>query len=424
MSYLSSTKRNIINFAALACIQFSNALLPLLAFPIVLNVVGSDYFSKIVVTEATALISVAIVLYSFDVEGISKIVHLDLKTDIIKFSRIYSSVLYIRLIIWLICLSALILLFAFIKKDIFSLLCSWMLLPLSYILHSYWLYQGLEKNIFLAFITLSSRLICLFLIIKLITLQSDYYLVPIIIGITYVVSGIISLVYIRLKFKIKLIRITGPEIKKSINDGKEIFFGNISVTLFRNSNVIILGLLSNTEAVSIYSIAEKAIKIFQAGARPLNQLFFPKVIRSISQLKGPNKSAFSAILKYTLPQLTMLSFVGTSIALIYILIRNKLPSNIGILHEQHIVFLISIMAIAVLFGISNYMFGMAGLNYLNRKKYFAKSIFLTGLLSIVFCVCLVISYSELGAAISFIFSEFFLFILITRAYFTNSPIKI
>ncbi|MGZ8189895.1 MAG: oligosaccharide flippase family protein [Methylococcaceae bacterium] len=417
MSYSSFTKKNIVNLVSLTCIQFSNALLPVIAFPLILNVVGADFFSKIVLTEAVALIIVALVLYSFEVEGISKIVGLNMKTDISKISHIFSGILYVRLMIWLLCVVILCLLFPILDQDIFTLLVSWMLFPLSYIFHSYWFYQGIERNIFPAVLTFTTRLLCLIFLIKFITQPSEYYLVPIIIGTTYGISGLTSLIYVLIKHKIKLVKLTSFEIKHLLFSGKEIFFGIISVTLFRNSNVIILGLLSNSAAVSVYSIAEKSIKIFQAGARPLNQLFFPKVIRSISQMKTPDTAAFKTILKYTIPQLVLLSFAAILITLFYIFSRHYLPSKFNFSHENEIVYLVSIMVVAVLFGVSNFMFGMAGLNYLNKKGYFTKAIFVTGIFSIFCCVTLVLWFSEVGAALSFIFSEMFLFILVSKTYF-------
>jgi len=414
-----ATKKNIGNLASLACIQISNALLPIIAFPVILNVVGTDLFSKIAISEAIALIAVAFVLYSFEVDGISKIVGLDLKSDIFKISHIFSGILYVRLLIWIICVFLLLLSYSFLDKDIFILLIGWMLFPLSYILQSYWIYQGLEKNLFPAVLTLVTRLLCLASLIKIVIAPMDYYLVPIIIGISYGIGGGISLLYLSRKFKIKLLKVSLSEIYQLFLEGKEIFFGNFSVTLFRDSNVIILGIFSNSTAVSIYSIAEKSIKIFQAGARPLNQLFFPKVIRSLAKIRKPDLNAFKIIAKYTWPQLTALFIAAVFIILFYVFFRHALPSKYNLTHEKEIVYLISVMAIAVFFGVSNFMFGIAGLNYLNKKWHLARAIFVTGICSILCCIPLVLLFAQVGAGLSFILSEVLLFCLISKAYFNK-----
>lgn len=418
------SKKNIGNLASLACIQLSNAMLPIIAFPLILNVVGATLFSKIVFTEALALLAVAFVLYSFEIEGVSKIAGLNVEENITKISHAFSGILYVRLIIWLFCAFALLVSSFFIDKDLFALLSGWILLPLSYVLNSYWFYQGVEKNLFPAIMTLLTRFLCLGILIKFIIVPKDYHLVPIIIGVTYVVGGLVSLLYIRFNFKVKFVRISYFEMRRLIFVGKEIFFGNISVTLFRDSNVIILGLLSSSMAVSVYSIAEKSIKIFQAGARPLNQLFFPKVIRAISGMNHPTKSAFSTILKYTAPQLAALAIAASLIFIIFVSFRSDISYAFNFHYESDIIKLISIMVIAVFFGVSNYMFGMVGLNYLCSRGYLAKAIFITGICSILCCIFLVLIFAEFGAAISFIFSEIFLFILISKIYFRHDSQKL
>jgi PST family polysaccharide transporter len=344
---------------------------------------------------------------------------LDLKSDISKISHAFSGILYVRLLIWVVCVFLLLLSSPFIDKDIFILLISWMLFPLSYIFQSYWVYQGLEKNLFPAILTLVTRLLCLTSLIKIVTAPVDYYFVPIIIGISYGIGGGISLLYLSKKFKIKLVKVSMSEISQLFLDGKEIFFGNISVTLFRDSNVIILGIFSNSTAVSIYSIAEKSIKIFQAGARPLNQLFFPKVIRSLAKMKEPNFGAFKIIAKYTWPQIAALFLAAVFIILSYIFLRHILPSKYDLTHEKEIVYLITVMAVAVFFGVSNFMFGIAGLNYLNKRWHLARAIFITGICSILCCIPLVLVFAQTGAALSFIFSEVLLFCLISKAYFNK-----
>ena len=74
------------------------------------------------------------------------------------------------------------------------------------------------------------------------------------------------------------------------------------------------------------------------------------------------------------------------------------------------------MNLAVFFGISNFMFGSAGLNFLSERKYFFKSIFLVGMLSVIITLSLTFFIGVFGAAISFVLSEVMLLILIIKKY--------
>lgn len=407
-------RRHLVNLGALSAIQLANALLPVLVFPWILSIIGPTLFARIAVTEAVTFFALAVVLFSFEVEGVAKIAGLRLEYDRARIARIVSGILYVRLGLLGACLLLACAVAPFIERVTWLLLLSWMLLPLGYVLQSMWLYQGLERNLALAVCVVGSRLLCLALLYLVVRAPQDYYLVPLIIGACYTLGGAASLLYARLALHIRLVRVPLADLRALLIGGKEIFYGNLSVTLFRDSNVLILGALASPTAVSVYSVAEKLVKCFQAMARPLNQVMFPRVIRAIAGHDAPDRSLFKTILRYTLPQLAALLAAALVMALAYALLRARLPA--GTVLTMQIAMAVAIMAIAVLFGVSNFMFGSAGLNYLNRRGYFARAIFATGVCSVLLCMVLAHFWAERGAAVTFLFSEVFLFILIARAY--------
>jgi len=59
-------RRSVANLVALGCIQLANALLPLVAYPFILGIVGAHNFSRVVVTETVMMAVLALVIYSFD----------------------------------------------------------------------------------------------------------------------------------------------------------------------------------------------------------------------------------------------------------------------------------------------------------------------------------------------------------------------
>ena len=75
-----------------------------------------------------------------------------------------------------------------------------------------------------------------------------------------------------------------------------------------------------------------------------------------------------------------------------------------------------LMSVGVFFGVSNFMLGTAGLNSLNAKRYLAKSLIATGILTLTLCVASTKLIGVYGAATSFVFGEVMLFLLILRRY--------
>lgn len=412
---------NKLNLLSLIIIQASNAIVPLILFPYVLKIMGSDSYAQIVTTEAVMFIIYAFVLYSFEINGVSSVVK---SRDSVKpnaLSKIFINIFFIRLSILLFTAIPIYLLYLYYHNTIFELLLLWLLYPLSFIFQSAYFYQGLERNTLLALFVFTSRMLTLIFIFIFVSDNSDIYLVPAIIGGTYMFAGILSFLYIWVKYNIRLNLINFSYVKDLIMEGKEIFFGNVSVILFRGSNVLLLGMFTHDSlAISAYSIAEKFIKSLQAVMRPLNQYYFPKAIVMLENNKYPNKTALKGLFRLSIIQLVSLLFLIVVLFIVYNS-RASIDSLNNYPHIEHIFLIISIMLPAILVGILNFMYGSVGLNHLNSKKYYAKSIFTTGILSILVASILIIFLKDYGAAIAFLISECLLFLFILKKYFKETP---
>jgi PST family polysaccharide transporter len=412
-------RRGVTNLVALAAIQVANALLPLVAYPLVLSVVGSERFSRIVVTESIMLVALALVIYSLDVEGVAFIAGLDPERDGDRISATFSDILLLRLLLLLASVVLLAVAAPFLDRRTLLLLGGWMLFPLGYILQSSWFFQGIEQNAIAASLIIVSRLACLGLIRLLIVRPDDFILVPVLVGGCYSAGGAAVLTYAVLRHRVRLTRGSAARAFAMANQGKAIFLGNLSVTLYRGSNVLILNAVGTSAAVATYTLAEKAIKAFQAGVGPLNQVFFPKVIRALEGFTAPSKSALRVIVRYTLPQLGMLLAGATAVALGLRLFHGRLPAAFQTSDAYRVLVLVAIMSPAVLFGVANFMFGSAGLNYLGRRTYFALAILITGLLNLAVCSVLAAHFSGVGAALSYALAEMTLFLIVARVYFVR-----
>jgi O-antigen/teichoic acid export membrane protein len=413
-------RKNIVNLGSLVVIQISNAMLPLIIFPFILKTIGEDGYSRIVIAEALVLIIHTFVLYSFEVNGISEIIKAKEKKNNEELSKIFFKILYTRLILLTLALVFLLSIINFLERDLSLLLLLWLLFPLSFIFQSSYFYQANEQNFFLALSVLISRLLGMYLIFNYIGSSEDIYLVPLIIGLSYTMGGLSAFIYVIYKFELNFVRISFDEIQQVLSTGKEIFFGRLSVMLFRNSNVLILNMIiDNNTAISVYSIAEKFINSLQAAIRPLNQLAFPKVISRLKNDDFPTKKLFIIIWKYTILQLFIL-FVLVVIGYFFIYNYVYLFSYLNDLpNKEDILYLFIIMLPSAFIGILNFMFGTAGLNELGSKVYYAKIIFTTGIISLILSFLLSYLFEEKGAAISFVLGETILFLLVIKKYFTN-----
>lgn len=409
-------RKELINFLSLFVAQGSNAILPILVFPIILSRLGNLAYSKIVITESIIFIPYAFILYSFEVNGVSKIVNYRIEDKIKHISSLFSQVLIIRLVIFILSLLCIIISGFFIDQVDLYLLLIWLMFPLSYIFQNSYFYLGYQNNLPLAVLILFSRLICFGLIYYYLNKNSSIYLAPLFIGLSFIVGGLLSFLYIVLKYNIKLSLPNFKDLKYQIIEGKEIFFGNISVLLFKDINVLIISFITkDPNLISSYSIAEKIVKSLQASIRPINQYFYPKGLILINNFKEPNYIAFREIFKVTKTQLMLiLSIILSFFIAIYILQNYNLLSFLN--DNKESIILISIMIFSVFFGVLNFMYGTLGLNHLGNKRYFAMSIFFTGLISLVTLMVFTKYFSIYGTAINFVISEIILLVFILNKF--------
>jgi O-antigen/teichoic acid export membrane protein len=362
----------------------------------------------------------AFTLYSFEVNGVSEVIKTKESEDPKALSLVFNRIFTIRLVIFLFFLVAILIAGLFIDIILFQLLLAWMLYPLSFIFQNTYFFLAKEDNFSLALFAASSRVLAVLGIIYFINENSESYLVPLIIGLIFLAGGVCSFLVILVKYNVKLMRVSRLEIKNTLILGKDIFFGNISVLMLKDLNVIILGLLLvNPVAISTYSIAEKIIKSFQAAIRPLNSFFFPKGIKLLGHLKKPDSEALKIINKITTPQYAVLAFFSIIFFVLAFAFGEKLPILRDIDNLNAVLDLCLIMIAAVFFGVSNYMYGTLGLNHLDKKKYYAKSIFITGLISVSISFIIIKLHNETGAAISFVFAEALLLFFILKSFLSK-----
>ena len=410
-------RRNLVNIFSLASVQGANALLPIFIFPYVLHMFGAEKYTSLVVGEAISLIVLAVVIYSYEINGVSKVVNC-LKSDgLTSASAVFSEVFCCRLFIWVICLIIVLGAGAFIQPELFLALLCWMLVPLAYVFQSAYFFQALEKNLPVAIFTVISRVVCCLIVFFWLKPIHPFFLLPLIVGGGYLVGGVCAWIYLLSVAGVKFKRISWICLLDSLQEGKEIFFGNFAVVLFRDSNVLVLSFFGISAAtISSYSVVEKFIKAFQAIVRPLNQFFFPRVIHAVHGRLGPDRVALSRIVRLTYLQLVVLFCILLCFIGLWAGLKDRVEFLASYPNKILMQSLFIFMSIGVFFGISNFMFGTAGLNALGAKNYLAKSLVCTGVVTLALCVISTKVIGVYGAAGSFVFGEVMLFTLIMHKY--------
>jgi PST family polysaccharide transporter len=402
-----------VNLLSLITTQGSSALLPLIIFPYLLTIIGVDAFSKLVISETLSFICLAVVLFGFDIISIKQLTK---SKNIIEESLLFSNVFYSRLLLFILVLPLVWIVYIFYGDYISKMYLLWLLIPLGHIFQCAYFFIYKQSNFILAVTTVINRVVALISIFLFINKPEDVVLVPLIIGGSYFVGALFAFTFIIIYWDISLKRVSFRAIITNLKDGFSYFVSNSSVLLYRDLNVLILSIVfKDPIAISIYALAEKTVKSTQAIFRPLSQFYFPKAMLSLVNYSRPCKESAKILWSFTFKQLSLFSLLFIVVISIVLLFKVKLISFFGNSVYDALVFSLPMMSM-IYFGISNYMFGMVGLNVLGEEKTLAVYILITGVFNLFLCGVLGLFFGAEGAAFCFVISEIILFTFITKKY--------
>lgn len=409
--------RNLGNLFSLYGVQIANAALPLIVFPHLLRVAGQDLYAQVALSEAVALAVLTAALYSFDIDALARVVGLDPKRHATAISKAFSGVLFVRLVLFTGGAALALIGCQFFAAQLVLPLAWWLLLPLSHVLQSAWLFQGLERNGPIAAAMITSRVACIALILLLVDGPDQHLLIPALVGSLALAGALGLLTYARVALGVRVCRVPIAEIRALFRNGRAIFFGNASVFMYRDINVLLLGVAgAGAPAVAAYSIAEKLVKGLQAAVRPLNQFFFPKAVRALQGLHQADGGALRTLLRLTALQLAALLTLVALLVAGWLLGADRVPVLRDLPERGTIGILLASMIPAVFFGVLNFMLGSIGLNHLAERRYLLVCLLAVGVLNLGVCYGLAHLFGGAGAALAFVMSEMLLAGLVVGRY--------
>lgn len=398
-------KRNLIsNFSYLLIVQIFTYILPLITFPYLVRVLGSDRFGLVVFAQSIMVFFNLITDYGFNLSATRSIAVC--KGDKNKITEIFSSVLIIKFFLVIFSLLLIFIGTSFIDrfsqdKEVYYFSFLWVI---GQCFFPIWYFQGVEQMKYITYINLLSKIVFTLLIFIFVSDGSDYYIVPILNGIGAILGSVASFYILIRCFHQYFVWQSLNTIKSYLLDSTQYFLSRISVSLYTSINTIVLGLYTNNIMVGYYSIAEKLYQAIQAMYSPLVQILYPYISKTKNILVLRN------IIIATLP-IFLLGigglYVFSSEILVFIFDKSIHEDTIVVFH----ILLISAVVTFVSSLIGYPLLGALGYSsYINRWIIYA---------SIFHCasLCLLILLGHISIySISFIVCLTELFIFISRVY--------
>jgi len=402
-------KKNLFkNIFSLSLLQGANYILYFLTIPYLIRVLGIENFGLLAFATATCWYFILITDYGFNFSA-SRIISIH-REDKHKINEIFSSVMTIKF--GLLFLSFIVLLFLILCFEKFGQNCLVYFLTfgtvIGHVLFPQWLFQGLERMTYIAKLNIYTKLfftLCIFIFVRN---ESDLMLAPLFTSLGFIVAGAWSLFLVKKDFAVTFKWQPFSKLKYYMREGSAFFFTNLTISLYTNSTIFILGLLTNNVSVGYYSVADRIIQAVKGLYVPVFQAFYPFMSKKIHETP---KIGVNILLKST-SILSIIMFVISSI--LFFFAEPIIALVMGKVFDES-VFILKMMAYLPFIIVLSNMFGIQGLYNLGYAGLVNKYIALVATIHFACIFFIISSYGSLGAAKMLLLTETVITLL--SAYF-------
>lgn len=271
------------NVTSLLTIQAANYLIPLALVPFLARVLGIEAFGLFSFAQAFVQYFVLVTEYGFNLSATRQIAA-SRGGDRLALARIFWSTMVARAILGLLCFTVLVAVVAIVPRlrpDLPVYLAA-SLAILAGMIVPQWYFQGMECIRSLAVTLLVARLLATVEIFWVVDAPDDVTLVLIIQGIGSLLAGAVTWILISTRLPVAFCRVTLRDLRETFRSGWHVFLSGAAISLYTNSNVFILGLLTSHTEVGYFSVAEKISRAATGFIGPISTAVYPRVANLVS----------------------------------------------------------------------------------------------------------------------------------------------
>ena len=261
-----------------------------------------------------------------------------------------------------------------------------------------WLFQGLERMRHIAVFAILARLVVFFAIFGLVRHSSDYHLAAALQAGGSVLAGLFAFTFLRQVVSIRWHWPGSQELRRVAVEGWHVFLSTASITLYTNSNIFLLGLITNPTTVGYFAAAEKIVKAVQELLTPVSQAVFPHIANLSAHSREATFTFIARLLRWLAASTFFLSLLLFWLAkpLVALLLGSSFAPSVQVI--QWMAPLPFVVSLSNVFGIQTMLnFGM--------KQLFSRILFGSGLFNVAIIVPLVYWLGLSGGAISVLLTE-------------------
>jgi PST family polysaccharide transporter len=386
------------NFFSLSFLQIAGYVFPFITLPYLSRVIGVERFGDIAFAQAIMLYCQAVVDFGFIYSAVRDIARC--RDDKQSVSEIYSTVMWSRFLLVFVSFAILIACILSIGKlyDMrYVLLVSFIAVP-GHAMFPDWLFQGIEKMKYITIFSLLMKLVFTILVFVLIKSPDDYLYQPLLIGLGYVVSGVLAMSLIK-RMGIKLHRPQFSKIKVALKSNVDLFINQIVPNLYNSLSTILLGFMHGSVANGIFDAGNRFNLVSTQFMNVISRTFFPYLSRKLS--------------KHDMYVRLHLSF--SVICAVALFAFAPLIIDIFFSKEYYdAVIVLRIMSLSLIFLSLDNIYGTNYLIVVGEEKTLRNITFISSIIGFACAIPMAYYYSYIGVAIVIVFTRSLMALLITR----------
>ena len=279
-----------------------------------------------------------------------------------------------------------------------------------------WFYQGIEDFTYITVRGLIVKVVSLVLLFVFVRSENDLLAYGVYCVIGSVGSNVFNFIRLRKYIKKDNIVFSNLNVFRHLKPAISVFFFSLTVSFYVRLNPVLLGFMKDDIAVGLYSAAIKVLTILVSLSACLGNVMMPRLSNLV---ENNSKDEFNRLIQKSY-DLTLLLTIPLTFGLIL-----TAPYIIMLLcggeFAESIISSQIIAPIILVVGVSN----VIGIQFLYPKGKLSLVTLCCGigaLFDVILCICLIPSFSFLGASIAYLSAE--MFTTISMIYFTRKELSL
>ena len=388
-------------------LQFFNTIIPLVTLPYITRILGAEQYG--VFSSSFNLVGYlqVVIEYGFSMSA-TREVALNYKNKN-ELNDLLSAVIFSRILLLIICIIISCIYMSIWKASRVQKLSYWilMIMLMGIVFQVDWLFQGLQDMKYISLTNITARIITTILIFACVNSHKDILLYCLLYSLSPVISNLIGIIFIKLKYGLKLKFISIQKIVREIKEGWYIFTTQLTSKIFGAIGVTFLTFFTTKSTVGVFAAIQKIPNILLLLWMPISQILYPIVTQKM-------KESFSEGLKFVLKLRKSLLLFFLVLVLILSLFSKKL---VGIAFGNDFLtnyyWLIPLL-FWVFFSIDNNFWGIQILLASGHDKEYSFCFQINVVITILLNFILIYWFGGLGASMAPLISEFVLDVFLIR----------